>query len=188
MRNYLSKEQGALASFCGGLLIFLTYQAIAPVSAYDIPVVGLDRPLPKPATAPAFMPASVGSFWEVDARPVFSPSRTPVKIAETAAKDPAAPPEFTASLVGVIIDGSTRIALLRSSATTFFGDNVGVGGTVQGWQVTEIDPDKIVVRFGTVQQEIPLNAARNKAASGQGANQSGAPSTDPAQPQLGATP
>src|SRR5690348_7535795 len=101
MIRYLDRDQSVLAAICGSLLVFLAYETLAPVATYEIPVVDLDHPLPKAATAPAFSPASIGTFWEIDARPVFNPSRTPIKVATDATKNPSAPPEITAVLNGV---------------------------------------------------------------------------------------
>jgi type II secretory pathway component PulC len=96
------------------------------------------------------------SFAAIDTRPIFDASRQPV----------AAPPEALSvsgssgslpplTLVGIIIDRQTRLALIKLAGAPL-AMSYAVGMSVSGWQIVEIEADRIVLRAGGANQEIRL--------------------------------
>ncbi|HSZ10798.1 MAG TPA: hypothetical protein VK759_01395, partial [Rhizomicrobium sp.] len=89
------------------------------------------------------------------------------------------PPAPNASLVGVIIDGKTQMALMRSPDSAF-ALSYSVGSSISGWQISEIDSDKVKLISGAFTHEIDLNA--NRAPQTLGASSSIGPQSPPPQP------
>jgi hypothetical protein len=155
----LSPAQIVLAGICGLLGAILLYMFLAPLPEYT---VATPKPpaLPADTVAPArFEPPPAEAFAIVDNRSVFNPLRT--KIVAPAAPNGAAatglPTDLT--LVGVILDGNTRIAMIKSpSAPMAVG--VAVGSSFQGWQVTRVDPDRVALRGSGEEQELKMTAGK----------------------------
>ena len=63
------------------------------------------------------------------------------------------------SLVGVILDGDTRLALFKSASAPL-AVGVSVGGSIEGWQVTRVEPDQVGMRSAAGEQEIKLAAGK----------------------------
>lgn len=147
----------SLGSICAALALALLYLIFAPLPELEPPSVPLaHKPRPVLDAQPIAMPPPA-VFAEIDARPAFRPDRKPVAAPQTAAAS-VAPPDVR--VVGVIIDGENRIAMIRvpsSPLATAFH----VGGAISGWQIAEIDPDRVVLSSGGVRDEIRLDA--NKA-------------------------
>lgn len=58
-------------------------------------------------------------------------------------------------LTGVIINGDDRLALLREPG----GGSVALlraGGSVEGWELVEINPESVTMNNGSVTEELPL--------------------------------
>jgi hypothetical protein len=143
------------------LLAALLYELFAPLRAYRPPPVDSAHgaytvPMPAMYTPPAFE-----TFANIDEKSVFNPLRTPI-VADrggvaTAAGD-SLPSDI--ALVGVIIDGPTRMALLKSAAQPL-AVGVAEGGVFEGWQVASVEADKVVFAAHGDRQE--LNLTDNKA-------------------------
>jgi general secretion pathway protein N len=156
--------QTVIAGFCGLLFIVLVYQLAAPLPNID--PAAASTPSRAPANAGrtiasvAFSMPSRDSYADIDARPIFNPTRMPIDGAadgsDTASKPPPPP---SSSLVGVIIDGDTRMALLRSEGAGF-AKTVTVGDDVDGWKVAEVDADQVVLRAGSLSSSLKLEAPR----------------------------
>src|SRR5882724_3802360 len=115
MIRTMNPLQIALAGLCGILAILLGYQLSVAPSSPEIPVLQWSPPR---ATAPVAPPAPsvLESYAAINARPLFNPARTPLVASEQ--KNAAAPPPPPdVSLVGVIIEGTTRMALVRTPAS-----------------------------------------------------------------------
>jgi general secretion pathway protein N len=149
----------ALAALCAVLAGFIWYQlglptAYAPASAPTAPTA-TDA---KPADALVGVPSAPAKerYAEIVERPVFMPTRRPasaqaaaVPAAQTAKPAPAAPsPLQSYALIGVLLDGDQRIAVLKqaSSPATV---RVIEGDTVQGWTAAQIAADRVVFRSGS---------------------------------------
>jgi type II secretory pathway component PulC len=151
-------EQGLLALnalFAATLLYFV----LAPLPTFEPPQVRLaDRP--RHATTQAFAandpPAVVDEIGE---RPMFLPSRKPIASPMAAAAQ-TTPPDV--ALVGIILDGQDKLAMLRTPSAPF-ASSYRLGASVQGWQVTEITSGTVVLTNGGTRDEIRLQD--NRAAS-----------------------
>lgn len=181
MTGMLTRAQVALAMLCLVLASLLAYETNAAPAAPDVPAARWQSP-PAPAQLPIAPPLPPSqSFASIDARPLFNPARTPVASVDPAAKI-VVPPPTDVSLIGVIIDGERRLALLRTPASPL-EVSVAVGDSVSGWQVATIAPDHVVLHSGTTDFTVNLNSGRPGAAP-DGGLQGGAttPGTMPVSP------
>jgi len=185
----ITPQQG-LGAFCGLLLAGCLYEMLAPFPAVAIP----QWPLRARGTAvrgeEMFLPPPSSAFDAINARMIFAPDRKPVTPAAIGAAA-APPPPPTISLVGIILDTSNRLALIRSAASPL-EVTYGVGARIGGWELFEIDPDAIVLRFGTATSTIELASNRHESTgantssqsssagpTAQGANPSASPQPQP---------
>ena len=156
----LNPAQLALSALCIALALLLGYMVLAPLP--EIPTAPTqartepvdDTPLPR------FDPPSRQVFAAVDDRSVFNPLRVRVSapVQSGASSTSSLPADL--SLVGVILDSNTKLALFKSPAAPL-AIGVPIGGSIEGWQVTRIDPDTVALRAGGPEQEMHLSS--NKA-------------------------
>lgn len=103
-------------------------------------------------------------FAELDDRPIFVPTRHLVPLQSPgsstvpalAAKTPTPRPLPAAlMLVGIVSGPGDRIALVRppSSQKTI---DARIGQTIEGWEVVDILPDRMVVRANSIEQTVVL--------------------------------
>jgi len=134
----------------------LGYECLSPLADLEIPTVRLALPSRDAAAARIFQMPPATSFAAIDARPVFDASRQPVAgppdtmpVSGTSASLPPL------TLVGIIIDRQTRLALIKLAGAPL-AVSYAVGMSVSGWQIVEIEADRIVLRAGGANQEIRL--------------------------------
>ncbi len=169
-----SRLQSGLIILCCLLTAGIGYELYAPLPNLSVPAVTLRDPPPEAPVAMYFTAPPLESFATINERPMCVPGRKPVAPKSLGPAAPPPPPPSVA-LVGVIIDAAGRLALVKSSASPL-EVSVGIGGSVDGWQVTRIEPDRIVLSLGATNDEIKLES--NKAPSAQAATS--ATSTAPA--------
>ena len=164
----LNPAQLVLSGVCAALLVVLGYLLFAPLPAVSLPPVQArsqgasdDSPLPR------FDPPPMAAFAEVDDRSVFNPVRIRVSSSSVAGASSATSLPSDMSLVGVILDGDRKLALIKSPQAPL-AVGLGVGGTIEGWQVTRVEADRVALRAGGPEQELVLSD--NKAAAGMSAN------------------
>ncbi len=162
--------QLALAALCGALVLVFAYEIAAPIPRFDVPKsTEFYRPAPITFQDTANAP-SAASFADIDAHPIFSASRTPIAShVDTAHGGTSSALPTDVSLIGVIIEGKTRMALLKAASEPF-ARSVPQGGQIGGWTVMEVDPDRIVLSSGATKQEILLAANRAADSSGLSVN------------------
>ncbi len=159
--------QLALTALCGVLSILLGYMLFAPLPDIPQPAIQAHADPVDDAPPARFEAPPKQAFAEVDDRSVFNPLRVRV----SGPSDPGAantnslPADL--SLVGVILDGDTRLALFKSNSAPL-AVGVSVGGSIEGWQVTRVEPDEVGMRSAAGEQEIKLAAGKP---SGQPAGQ-----------------
>jgi hypothetical protein len=183
MITVLSRNQILLAGLCSALALVLGYELVTEPAAADVPVLHWQPPSPAPISlAPSLPPLE--SFSAIDARPLFNPARKPLAVPQADAAT-TLPPPTDISLIGVIIEGDRRMALLHTPASSL-EVSVGVGGTIDGWQVTAVEPDRIVLHSGTTDYPVALNAPHGEPAIESRSPQSGvqAPANTPPHPPL----
>jgi hypothetical protein len=159
MKMALQPVEIGLIGLCTALAALFVYECVAPLPPFDTPEVRLP-PIKTAADVSPYAPPPQASFAEIDARPLFNPLRIPVEasaVPGTASSAQLPPPEVT--LIGVILDGSNRLALVKAPGAPF-ATSVAVGGTVAGWEVSEIGPDKAVLHAGTREYQLRLDDKR----------------------------
>lgn len=159
MKSAMAPAPMSLALLCGGLALVLAYEVAMPPANYRLPDVSPRKLAPIVLLQPSMAAAPIETFSAIDDRPLFNSLRKPATGPEQTAAVSGPPPAPSASLVGVIIDGKHQLALLRSPNSAF-ALSFAVGGMIDGWQIAEIDPDRIKLRSGTFEHEIDLNANR----------------------------
>lgn len=157
MTMNLNPAQLLLSGVCAALLVVLGYLLFAPLPEISLPQVHArseaiddDPPLPR------FEPPPMAAFAEVDDRSVFNPARVRVSSPSVAGTTNATTLPSDISLVGVILDGERKLALIRSPQAPL-AIGIGVGGTIEGWQVTRVEADRVALRAGGPEQELLLS-------------------------------
>ncbi len=177
----LNPVQIVLAAVCAGFAVLLGYLMVAPLPQVSLPAAAHARPAAAAAhkdgdsdddsesdddsdndvTPARFVAPPKQAFAEVDDRLVFNPARARVAAPSQPGASSATSLPSDLSLVGVILDDNTKLALFKSPAQPL-AVGVGLGGSIEGWQVTRIDPDRVALRAGGPEQEMRLST--NKAA------------------------
>lgn len=110
----------------------------------------------RPAAASRVL-APASTFAALTQRPLFLPSRQPEPERPRARVAPAppappAPPALSATLVGVLMSPAGRSAILRlaDGKTT----TVREGGTLDGWTLKQVSPDRVSLLSGATTIEI----------------------------------
>ncbi len=160
----LNPAQLVLSGVCAALLLVLGYLLFAPLPEISVPEVHAkveatedDPPLSRFEAPPK------AAFAEVDDRSVFNPARVRVSSPSVAGATNATTLPSDMSLVGVILDGERKLALIKSPQAPL-AVGLGVGGTIEGWQVTRVEADRVALRAGGPEQELRLSD--NKAVAG----------------------
>ena len=155
----LNPAQLALTSLCGVLSILLGYMLFAPLPDIPQPAIQAHADPVDDAPPARFEAPPKQTFAEVDDRSVFNPLRVRVSGPSEpgAANTNSLPTDL--SLVGVILDGDTRLALFKSASAPL-AVGVSVGGSIEGWQVTRVEPDQVGMRSAAGEQEIKLAAGK----------------------------
>lgn len=96
------------------------------------------------------------AYKEIVDRPLFVRDRRPAVVA-TAEPQAAAPPPPALSLLGVMVLGDERVALLKrdTGGATL---SVRKNDSVDGWAVDAIEAEAVVLRVGTARQTIGFPA------------------------------
>jgi hypothetical protein len=151
---------GLLIALCvgfGGAL----YWEINGDDTREGPVTDVVLNLPNAAEAMDAVPIVLprrDAFREADERPLFSSDRRPAKQKPEVSKEPQ---DVGLTVVGVIIDGSTTIALAKRKAEKNLV-RLRVGDQVSGWSVEQILADRVVMRRAQEIAELPLIDPKRK--------------------------
>jgi hypothetical protein len=153
----LNPAQFALSGVCTVLLIILGYLLVAPLPEISVPQVHVQsEPAEDDAPLPRFEAPSKAAFAEVDDRSLFNPARVRVNSTSIAGATNATTLPSDISLVGVILDGEKKLALIKSPQAPL-AVGLGVGSSIEGWQVTRVEPDRVALRAGGPEQELKLS-------------------------------
>ena len=100
--------------------------------------------------------AAAAAAHEIVDRPLFFASRRPVppEPPAVAAAKPEPVPPLDFALVGTILTGSSRVALVKPDKTASV--ELALGQLVGGWTISAIDADRIMVRHGATEQLVGL--------------------------------
>lgn len=163
LRTAFTPQKG-LYCLCGLLSAACAYEVWAPLPAVAVPDRAIAMGAPAQPSSAVFVPSPIAAFDAINERPIFSPDRKPIAPAAAATAGAATTPP-PVSLVGVILDGKISMALIKSAASPL-ETAFAVGETIDGWQVTEIDSGKVVLRSGAATDEIKLEANRAAKSTG----------------------
>lgn len=127
-------------------------------------------PLPEPpppaeAEVPAFTNAATPAFEssEMVARPLFFASRAPLPPElVTTVTAPVRTPELT--LVGTVLSPAGNVAVVRQARQTK-SLQLAVGQSVDGWTVSEVTGDRLVLSAGTATHVVALPEIGGKRAA-----------------------
>lgn len=154
-----------LVLLCAVLGADLLYQLAAPPPEIQAPHVA-SRPQPAAqGTVTPFTPPPLQQFSEIDERPVFNPLRQPVLSPASSEVSMAGTPSDFA-LVGIIMGTGRRIAVVKTPGTAS-AQNISVGGVINEWRVTQIEPDYIVIRGNSGEHEVKVPLRSNERAGAQ---------------------
>src|SRR5206468_2429246 len=111
----MSRSQIVLSGLCAALALGLLYELFAPLPAHSIPSVQAANTVVLPPPPPAFIAPSAEAFAAIGDRPLFDSTRKkyvpPPAPEQQQANAPPPPPNL--ALVGVILDGQTKLAIVR---------------------------------------------------------------------------
>ena len=162
----LTNAQVALLGLCALLLAVLLYELFAPLREYHPARIDSTHSAYTVAMPAMYTPPPFETFANIDEKSVFNPLRTPIVTdsagAATAAGD-SLPSDI--ALVGILLDGPTKMAMLRSSSEPLA---VGVpeGGVFEGWQLASVEADKVVFAAHGDRQELKLSDNKAPAKNG----------------------
>lgn len=128
--------------------------ALSLLPAAPPPVPGAVQPVPPAALAlaaqpPQWEPPDPAALNATRERPLFSPQRRPPPVAAAAAQ-PTRP--FNAALLGVVVDGDRRIALVQRPGAK--AERLEVGQIFDGWTVDSIESRRLVVSSNGQRREL----------------------------------
>ncbi len=154
----LAPAEIALSGFCGLLAIILIYEIGAPLTDFQVPSANFEHKPRNGAAMQPFVPPPMALFDVINERPVFSPLRKPIAAGGSGVAGvggPALDP-IDISLVGIILDPQHQLALLKTTAAPA-AVSLGVGGMIEGWTISQIRSDRVVIHSGSSDREILLN-------------------------------
>ena len=147
-----------LLAVCGLLSGNLSYQLVRDEAVPEIPRILSPASLPELPLIPSFDPPPEELLVEINERPLFNPTRQ--AIAPPLEVEPPAPPPPPpqVSFVGTITQDGQQSAMVKTQ-TTPLAFSLRVGGTLDGWQVSEISLEHIVFVLDAARHEVKLNQA-----------------------------
>jgi len=153
-RNRLRGPVAALGVACALLATLIALELRAPDRKPVVNLISLSRRNSvgsDVAAGGAFKMQPFSDLAVVQTRPLFSPTRRPAAPTASALSKPSAAASFT--LVGILISPAGRYALLESGQPARLS-RVTEGQQIDGWTVTSILPDRVVLRSASGQSEV----------------------------------
>jgi len=158
MTPSLSQIRAVLTGLCALLLAAVVFEALAPIPDWQPPPPAPVAIAAPPPLANTVITPSKDAFALIGQRDVFDPKRAPLKSAAAAAGG-GATSIGDLTLVGIILDGDTKLALLRVP-----GEPQAValkaGASLNGWQVVGIGSDRVTIQGADGQHVLVLNAGK----------------------------
>lgn len=151
--------QFVLSGLCAGLSLVVTAEFFFLTEQNNSPVTGT-------ATRTTTLIETTGPATDMDAivaailaRPLFTPGRRPPQIASfapIAETEEEAPRQLRGRLAGVTIRPGVREALFMREGQKPMA--VNVGGEIDGWRISAIEPDRVILSSASGDQTIkPTN-------------------------------
>ena len=168
MRNFSRKDRALITSLglaCLGLQILLTWQIINPpvpgTPGDEQSAMNPDTPYLSDGQQPVHLPqlATLGHYDEIVERTLFSQSRRPPPVHKNVVPQKPPAPVVTVSknlvLLGIVLTADKREAIFQDKKT---GSVIRAteGGTVAGWVLKELHPDRVLLQHDKDRSEIIL--------------------------------
>jgi hypothetical protein len=180
-----------LGLICAGLLVIIICEWLYALYAQNKLLTSISEATKKNMPMAKLPTLELGerpesSYTDLVARPLFIPGRKPVPEPETDAKPVTSvtAETFDWALNGIYTHKQTLYALFSRTDKKVPKDNfrkIAKDGEIDGWKLTEIQFDKVVVSQGDKRKELPLRKPKPKDAS----NQNGRiPGAQPGNPPL----
>ena len=160
-----------LAAICAGLCFIIICEWLYTIYAQkqllaSIQTVDNKKKLAAKLPSVELTKQAESSYTDLVTRPLFIQGRKPVKDSPTvAAPTSTATETFNWALNGVYTHKSGLYALFSRTTTKVPKDNfrkVTKDNDIDGWKLTEIQKDKVVVSQGGKQKELPLRKPKPK--------------------------
>lgn len=164
MRRILTIGEWTLVAISAALAIGIGANLIVrptPTSALTLPSKKPPTEIPE---APQFTPPPIQSFAVIDERPIFLAARKPPEDPDAPQEQAMAPPPISFSLIGVLVSGSERLAIVKPSAGQE-AVSLPAGAALDAWTVAEISSDWIRLESGKFEAELRLLPAGPGAAA-----------------------
>lgn len=160
-----------LGGICALMLLIATLQSIGLGGGYTLEEPEASEPDPALAEALMVVQNTLPPFTqysEIEQRPLFNADRRPAPIEPAAAPqvvDQTPPAPLTATLAGIVLTPSTRVALVRNDATQEMfrvREGMPLPGELGAWRLKELQPRNAVFDGGTQgQAELKLDPAED---------------------------
>jgi len=152
MRRATFSTHTMLLGLCAVLGLGLLYQIHSPPADYPIPQLVPQEQEPLSLNYAAYEPPERAPFEIVTNRSIFNPERIRVEFPPEPVEapppppppPPPAPPEI--ALIGIIADGTRRIAMIREAGEPF-AVGLHLGTDIEGWEVSEISEDAVTLQL-----------------------------------------
>jgi len=149
-------RDGILAIACAGLGLALFLFRSAPPADYHIPDSPPQTLAPLDINAPSFEVPQRSEFDLVDVRFLFNPARLAYVPPPEPVEEPPPPEPPQISLVGIIAEGASRLAMVRDPAEPY-AVGLRVGTNIGGWKVSEISDEFITLSVQSLEHRVVLN-------------------------------
>jgi general secretion pathway protein N len=154
----------AAALLCAGLAAALVLE-LASASDANAPAFGaasVSSPSSAaiPKTVNRITLPSLESFAEVTERPLFSSSRRPIAVDAPQNAERS----FGATLAGIVISASSSTIIVSHGDPPVL-TRLKEGDDLDGWSITSIEPNRVLLRRDGVEQQLRLRDAPGRAAT-----------------------
>jgi len=162
-----------LGTACGLLALLAVLQSMGVGSGYslaDDSESALEADLTAPMEQMKFSLPEFSQYIEIAQRPLFTNDRKPRPIdpneGVVAKSDEPPPTPLNATLLGVLIDPTHRVAILRDNASSQVirvRQGMPLPGELSGWTLTELELRKAIFDGGALQgtSELKLDMAKS---------------------------
>lgn len=160
MPSLQSYSSGLLLLGCAALGGAIALELSEDLSlAPDVTAAAPSLPEVEEALVEPFDPPPPNLVTVISERPLFVPSRRPYvappPVEPAAGPAQAAAEPLTAELVGVMLTGARRAALVQRKGSSS-PERLSVGQSIDGWLVEQVEPRRAVLRRGAEERVLEL--------------------------------
>lgn len=148
-----------LIVLCMLMALLSAYQFFSPLRHVDIPQLESQFRNGAHSNVTVFSLPPMQTFASINARLIFNPQRQPATMDVSKVGSMSGTSLPSMSLFGTLIERHTRIAFLKSPASPF-ATSARVGDLIEGWTVSSIVADRVILTNNAHRLEISLNSAK----------------------------